>query len=330
MYRKELETKLANPNFPNYFLLFGGDDYQIEFYAKEILNKFDQDNVLNLYFDEYDFAIAKDHLEQPSLFADCNILHIKSDKKIPSKELKVFIDLCKKNSNNIFIFELYEGDAKSIFDNQKAFGENFVRFFPPSNPSEAVNLLQIYADKLNLNITKAALFTLYSIENESMILCAAELNKLSKISQDIDENLVKKTVFSLHGISFDAFFDKIIESKNIKDDYFGYLNDLNFSEILFINSLYKAFFRLFKINTYAKINSKFDLKEAIGYAPPPNIATKLKTQALSFNTNIFLEIFKLLNEAEFELKTKTNLEKESYLLSSLLNLQDLITKNRKN
>ena len=327
MYKKELETLLKSPKFPNFFLLFGADEYQIELFAKEILAKFEGLNPLSLYYDEYDFALAKSHLCEPSLFGDEPLLHIKSDKKIPSKELKSLIEACK--NKGAFIYEFYEADAKITFDTQKAFGVNFVRFFKPNSPDEAVNLLSRQAEKINLSITKNALFELYRIHNENLYLAASELNKLASLNEPIDENIVKNLVFSLSSVSFDDFFDKFINLKDIRRDIFSLIDDGNFNEILFINSLYRSFFRLFKLHSFIKINGKFDIKETLGYTPPPNIVNELKKQCLSINLKTYKDIFMALNLMEFEIKTNTKLDKAHYLVSSLISMQNLIHKNSK-
>lgn len=330
MYKNEFQNLLKASKFPNFFLFFGNDEYQIEMFAKEALLKFNNENILNLYFDEYNFIVAKSHLCEPSLFYTSNLLHLKTDKKIPSKELKELINLCKKNRSNMFIYELYESDVKMIFDTQKAFESNFVRLFSPDNIDEALNLLAYHAKKLNLNITRTALYKIYTLQNESLYLSSSELNKLSNLAQNIDENMVDQLVFSLNGISFELFFNKIITTRNIKDYYFAYRDGSNFDEIFIINSLYKSFFRLFKINTYAKIYGKFNLKEALGYSPPINIAKELKEHATSISTNLYKKIFIKLNLMEYELKTKKDIDKDCFLLSSILSLQNLIVKNRKN
>lgn len=329
MYKKDLQSLLSSPKFPNYFLLFGADEYQIEIFVKEILSKFSDANLLSLYFDEYEFSAAKGHLEAASLFAELNILHIKTNKKIPAKEIKILVNLCKNNASNVFIYELLEADAKIIFDIQKIFEPNFVRIFAPGSPNEAINILSYHAQKIGLNITQSALYKIYLLQNESLYLSSSELNKLSTITKNVDESLVDSLVFSLNGISFETFFSNIIALNNIKDDYFSYASDSNFNEIAFINLLYSAFFRLFKINAFVKINGRLDIKEAIGYAPPPTIAKNLQNQALNLSTELFGEIFMILNKVEYDLKTKTGLDTEAYLLSAILSLQNLIAKNRK-
>lgn len=327
MYRKELESALNSGKVRNFFLLFGADEYQIELFGKEILALYtDVDaNSLTLYFDEYDFTRAKAHLSEPSLFGGVNLLHVKSDKKIATKELKELITACEKDANNRFLFEFYESDTKITGEAQRSFGVNFARFFKPSSPDEAVMLLSRQAGKMALNITKNALYELYFIHNENLYLAASELNKLASINSHIEQETVRKLVFGLGSVNFDDFFNKFINLKDIRADFFSYEQDPSFNEILLINSFYKAFFRLFRLHSYIKIHGNFDIKEALGYAPPQNIAQMLKTQSLSLNLKAYAQIFKALNLAELELKTNTKIDKNTFLLSALLELQSLIS-----
>lgn len=330
MYKKELASLLNAPNFSNYFLLYGADEYQIELYAGKILSRFAGGEILNLYFDEYDFDAAKTHLEQASLFSDSNVLHVKNDKKIPSKELAYLVSLCKKNPANAFIYELYGAEEKFMSETKKPFGTNFVRFFALENPSEAVPLLEEHAKNIGLSYTRAALYKLYELQNENLNLCAAELNKYAAFTNRVDESVVERYSKSFGALSFNLFFQNLVAQKSIKNDFFTMIKDSNFNEMKLINALYGEFFRLFKIDAYIRNNGRIDFKAALGYAPPPQVAPKLQTLAKSFNTEGYLAIFRLLNDLEYDLKTKTGLEKESFLLSNLLALQEIIAKNRKN
>ena len=329
MYRNDFENKILKANIaPNYFMFYGAEIYQVESYTKEYLARFDGEK-FELSFDEYNFELAKKHLEQNSLFGNINILHIKTDKKIPQKELKALISLCQNNEQNIFAYELHEGDQKVAGENAKAFDENFVRFFE-TNKGEAFNLLKARALKLNLKITEHALFKILQIHNDNLYLSAAELNKIATLYENADEILIDNLVSNLSGISYEAFFNKLITNANIKNDFFNIVNEGSFNEIMFISMLYSSFLRLFKINSFSKLNGRFDIKEAIGYAPPQAIANTLKTQALSFNDEIFLAIFRHINESEEELKKAgNNGDKELFLLHSLLKLQEIIAKYRK-
>lgn len=329
MYKKDFISLLNSPNIPNFFLLYGAESYQVEFYTNELLGKFDKENMLSLYFDDYSFNLAISHLSEPSLFANSNLLHIKNDKKIPAKDAKELIAQCQNNPNNIFILELHEGDEKILTDIKKQFGSNFVRFFPPSSASEVNQILSNHAKILGLNIDSQSLLYIYNLQNENLYLSASELNKLASIGVRFSLDEIKERVYALNGIGFDVLFDKIINKKNINSDYFEFINDSSFNEIALLNMLFRAFHRLYLIHSSIKTSGKFDPKTVLGYAPPPQIINKLQSQAIIIKTEQYTQIFKFLNEIEFDLKCKNSIDKECYLLSALLNLQDILSKNSK-
>mgnify|MGYP003300161638 FL=1 len=329
MYKKDFISLLNSPNIPNFFLLYGAESYQVEFYTNELLGKFDKENMLSLYFDDYSFNLAISHLSEPSLFANSNLLHIKNDKKIPAKDIKELITQCQNNPNNIFILELHEGDEKVLTDIKKQFGSNFVRFFPPSSASEVNQILSNHAKFLGLNIDNQSLLYIYNLQNENLYLSASELNKLASIGIKFSLDEIKERVYALNGISFDTLFDKIINKQSINSDYFEFINDSSFNEIALLNMLFRAFHRLYLIHSSIKTSGKFDPKTVLGYAPPPQIINKLQSQAIAIKTEQYTQIFKFLNEIEFDLKCKNNIDKECYLLSAILSLQDILSKNSK-
>ncbi|WP_299042708.1 DNA polymerase III subunit delta [uncultured Campylobacter sp.] len=329
MYKKDFISLLNSPNIPNFFLLYGAESYQVEFYTNELLGKFDKENMLSLYFDDYSFNLAISHLSEPSLFANSNLLHIKNDKKIPAKDAKELIAQCQNNPNNIFILELHEGDDKALTDIKKQFGSNFVRFFPPSSASEVNQILSNHAKFLGLNIDNQSLLYIYNLQNENLYLSASELNKLASIGIKFSLDEIKERVYALNGISFDTLFDKIINKQSINSDYFEFINDSSFNEIALLNMLFRAFHRLYLIHSSIKTSGKFDPKTVLGYAPPPQIINKLQSQAIAIKTEQYTQIFKFLNEIEFDLKCKNNIDKECYLLSAILSLQDILSKNSK-
>ena len=197
MYKKDFISLLNSPNIPNFFLLYGAESYQVEFYTNELLGKFDKENMLSLYFDDYSFNLAISHLSEPSLFANSNLLHIKNDKKIPAKDAKELITQCQNNPNNIFILELHEGDEKVLTDIKKQFGSNFVRFFPPSSASEVNQILSNHAKILGLNIDSQSLLYIYNLQNENLYLSASELNKLASIGVRFSLDEIKERVYAL-------------------------------------------------------------------------------------------------------------------------------------
>lgn len=327
MYRRDLDKLIRANNLPNFILLRGNDEFLNELYAKEIFKIWNAENSQKIYYDEYKFDDLSDFLEA-SLFANSNALHIKMNKTIPIKEVKHFINCCEKDKNNHFLFEFYEDGNKISNDFIKAFGQNFVRFFKPSTPNEAILLLTKKCMASGVNINQNALFEIYRIHNANLNLCAAEIDKFAMSGLELNQENVAKTVFGLSEVSFDDLFDKIINLADFRDDFFTYIQSGSYNEISLINYMYSAIFRLYKVHSHIKIYGRFDLLKAIGYTPPPNVANALKNQALRFNTQMFKEIFVLLNETEFDIKTKKNLDKTTYMLSRLLEFQAILSKTK--
>ncbi|EOH7327235.1 hypothetical protein ACMCWK_001118, partial [Campylobacter jejuni] len=87
MYRKELQILLSKDSIPNFFFLYGADNFQSELYAEFIKEKYKPDETLKLFFEEYNFTRASDFLSAGSLFSEKKLLEIKTSKKIPTKDL---------------------------------------------------------------------------------------------------------------------------------------------------------------------------------------------------------------------------------------------------
>lgn len=319
MYKKELQTLLSKDSIPNFFFLYGADNFQSELYAEFIKEKYKPDETLKLFFEEYNFTHASDFLSTGSLFSEKKLLEIKTSKKIPTKDLKILIDLCKNNTDNFFLLELYDENSKQS-DIEKIFSPHFVRFFKANGAREGVELLSIKAKQLRVEITQNALFTLFASFDENLYLAASELNKFSGLR--VDEKTIEQYCYSLNTGSFESFFEKILKKQDFKSELEKILD--NFNEIALINSLYNAFYRLFKITLYAKVNGKIDFKELLGYTPPPQVGQNLSSQAFSLKIEQYKEIFTLLLKSEYELKTNSKLVKKEFLISNLLKLARIL------
>ncbi|HDZ4945733.1 TPA: DNA polymerase III subunit delta [Campylobacter jejuni] len=319
MYRKDLQTLLYKDSMPNFFFLYGADNFQNELYTEFIKEKYQVDETLKLFFEEYSFARASDFLSGGSLFSEKKLLEIKTSKKIPTKDLKILVDLCKNNTDNFFLLELYDENSKQS-DIEKVFSPHFVRFFKVNGAREGVELLSIKAKQLGVEITQNALFTLFTSFDENLYLAASELNKFSGLR--VDEKTIEEYCYSLNTGSFESFFEKILKKQDFKSELEKILD--NFNEIALINSLYNSFYRLFKITLYAKVNGKIDFKELLGYTPPPQVGQNLSTQAFSLKIEQYKEIFTLLLKSEYELKTNSKLVKKEFLISNLLKLARIL------
>lgn len=88
MYRKELQILLSKDSIPNFFFLYGADNFQSELYAEFIKEKYKPDETLKLFFEEYNFTRASDFLSAGSLFSEKNYSKLKLLKKFQQKILK--------------------------------------------------------------------------------------------------------------------------------------------------------------------------------------------------------------------------------------------------
>ncbi len=319
MYRKELQTLLSKEKIPNFFFLYGADNFQIELYTDFIKEKYEADEILKLFFEEYNFSQANDFLSGGSLFSQKKLLEIKTSKKIPTKELKILVEICKKNNDNFFLLELYDESSKQS-EIEKIFLPHFARFFKANGAREGVELLSIKAKQLRIEITQNALFTLFTSFDENLYLAASELNKFSGLR--VDEKTIKEYCYSLNIGNLEHFFEKIFKKQDFKEELEKILD--NFNEIALINFLHNCFYRLFKIALYAKINGKVDFKDILGYVPPLQVGNTLSQQAFSLKIEQYKEIFTLLLKSEYELKTNSKLAKKEFLIANLLKLARIL------
>lgn len=325
MYKREFDSLIASKKAPNFFLIRGNDEFLNAFCAKQLLNLWNSENVLEQYFEEYNFNEAMSFLE-PSLFGDKNIIYIKNDKTTSTKEIKEIIEKCKKDENNYVLYEIYECGNRLNNDFLKAFGTNFLRVFKPNSQNEALQILTQISQILKLFPNSLALLEIYKIHNENLSLCVAELKKFKSLNLELNLENVKENVSGLSEVSFEDLFEKIINLKDFRDNFFTYTQSGSYNESELIGYFYSSIFRIFSIHTFIKINGKIDFRQVLGYLPPIQIQNNLKTLALQFSTEKFKEMFISLNKTEYSLKTKTNINKTYLLLSGLLEFQRILSK----
>lgn len=326
MYKKEFEIALKNPQIDNFWLLRSTDEFLNDFFTNELKNVFKAQSVLSFYYGEYDFNSGIEFLGEPSLFGDKNLLYIKTNKTHSSKEIKEFINICKKYPNNYFIYELNEdGTNKLNADFFKIFEKNFVRFFKPTNWREAEEILVKICKNLDVNSNSVALERIYKIHNENLSLSANEIKKFASLNIELNLQNISDMVFGLSEITYEEIFYKIIALENIRQDFYFLIKGEGFNEIEFLNFMYREFYKLFQIYVHIRTNPMLDFKEIFGFIPPVHIQNRLKSFAMQFNTNNYKEIFIFLNDLEFDLKTK-NFDKNTFLLSKILKLQIIISK----
>jgi len=193
MYRNELES-IIKDKLPNCILLYGDNSFFFDYYTALYKERLDaKEDLLEHFYDEYNFEQAKGYLSQDSLFGGVNLYIVRSAKKIPKKELDYLINAVKKNSNNYFLY-IYEGGSSNAKSLQSSFSKKnsaiWVRFFEP-NMREASEFATKKAQELGLNITPYAINHLLNVLNLNMALITKELEKLSILQKPIEAGDIK-------------------------------------------------------------------------------------------------------------------------------------------
>ena len=313
MYKRDLDGLLSSGNLPASMLLYG-EAWFVDHYTDVLLERLGgSENLLSFYFDEYDYESAKNFISQPSLFGDRNILLIRHDRKLPKKELDTFVNLCQKNPTSFFLFAFAGSDqtGKELsrsFSKKK--GADFVRFFKP-NIREAVQYLQQRARQIGLEIEPYALQHLFMIQNENLSLSMNELKKLALVGGKVNAADIDTHVYGMGEVSMDRFIQRLLAKEDIREELERLLESGSADEIRIVNAL----------QNYIKVHGRFDVQEILGYPLPPNLAKERAAQAIKLKLPVYKKLLDALMEAEFVLKKGLNIDKESYLFSSLIKLQ---------
>ncbi len=317
MYKSELDKHIQNNSLSNSFILFGESSFLIDRYTK-ILTDIEDASVLSFYFDEYNYSSAKAHLSQASLFGGRNILIIKSEKKIPKKELESFIELCEKNKENLFVYAYYGTDYKAY---AKAFSKKntmSVRFFHPKE-YEAQNIIAQIAKEKNVNINRDAILHLLNLHNSDIALASNEIEKFVVYDKPITTKDIDNLVYGLAEINIDDLIKNILNKKDFTKDIHSLLEHGE-DEIKIITAITSYLTQLYMFNIYIRVNGTPNAMEILGYPAPKFVVDEKANISLKFKPQTYYKLHKLLLEAELNMKS-SNIDKEAILLSTLLRLQ---------
>ncbi len=328
MYKKDFEQLLHVKKTPSSLFFYGECDFQNNYFAQKTLESWNasEDEKLLLHYDDYNFTTAKNHLSQSSLFGGNNILIIKTDKVIPSKELDTLIALAHKSSESFFIYQ-YFGDgtkAKKISSSfSKNNGGDFVRFFKP-NMGEALTLLNTKAKEIGLNIQGYALQHLYLLHSEDLSLCVNEFEKLSLLNREVLASDIDRLVYGLGTVGLDEFISKLLKKEDIKVSFLNLCESGISDEIRVINGIQNYLSNLLLFHMYIKIHGNFDARAILGYPLPPQLAKQKADESIKIDLKTFKEMLELLLNAELKLKKLKDLDKNAYLLSTLIKIQKIL------
>ena len=325
MYKREFDGLLKANKSPKSTLLYGACAYQNNALTHQLLTLLQagSEEKVMMYFDEYNFSSAKNFLSQSSLFGDRNILIVKTDKTIPTKEIETLVGLCAKNDSSYFIYQYFGEDKKAtpltkLFDKQN--DGAFVRLFK-AEFNEAMQLLQNHANAVGLLIDRYALQHLYMIHTEDLSLCVNEFEKLLVLDREIQVNDINTLVYGLGSVSMDHFITKLLEKKDIKEEFERLVEGDGVEEIRIINAIQAHVSQLFLFHAYIKLHGSFDAKAILGYPLPPQLAAQRSQHSIKIDLATYHKLSNQLIDAEYRLKKAGNVEKTSYLLSCLIKLQ---------
>ena len=322
MYKSELDKHIQNNSLSNSFVLFGESSFLIDTYAKQLTNIEDA-SILNYYYDEYDFNSAKAHLSQASLFGGQNVLIIKSEKKVPKKELDILIEYCEKNQDNLFVYAYYGSDHKT-YNNKKTFAKSStmsVRFFNP-NQGEAIFALSQIAKQKQVNIDNYTITHLLQIHNGDVALSSNEIDKFRAYDRAITTKDVDNLVFGLAQINIDDLIKKILNKKDFKDDLQNILEHGE-DEIRIITAITSYITGLYMFNIYIRVNGTPNALEILGYPAPKFVVDEKASQSLKLKPNSYYKLHELLLSSELKMKS-SHVDKSAILLSTLIRVQQLL------
>lgn len=322
MYQSHLDTHIRNNTISNSFVLFGESYFLIDRYTKMLSNIQDA-SVLNYNQDEYNFNAAKAHLSQASLFGGRNILIIKTDKKIPKKELEAFILYCEKNQDNLFIYAYTDKEYKT-YDKDKYFKKYStmcVRFFHPKHV-EAVNIVADVAKKLNVNIDSYSISHLLNIHNGDVALSTNEIEKFIVFDKPITTKDIDALVFGLAEINIDELIKKIINKKDFKEDVQSILEHGE-DEIRIITAITSFITQLYMFNIYIRVNGAPNAMEILGYRAPKFVVDEKASLSLKFKPSVYYKLHELLLSSELKMKS-SGVDKGAILLSTLIRIQNIL------
>jgi len=325
MYKHELDKYLSY-SLPKALLLHGENDYLITQYIKHYIEKLNaKEDLLALYFDEWHFPTAKEYLSQSSLFGGVNLLIIRHDKKLPKKELDALIDIAHKIGESYLIFA-FSGEPKEAVLLQSSFvpkkDAQWARVFP-SQPKEAIPMLQQKAQKLNMKIDHFALSHLYQLLNNNLELSMNELDKLAILEREITSKEIDRLVYSAAPLKPQQFLLNLFEKKPVIETI-GMLLDLGEEENDLLRATQQFVLELFLYQAYIKLHGSPDSKAILGYKPPADVEARRKQIATRIKSQKLLEIHEQILDRSLAISKAKGGDKEVLLYGMYLEIQRIL------
>jgi len=323
MKRQELDHLIKQGRGPGAVMLYGESHFLIEHYSRQLAHVEDP-NILNVYFDEYNHATARAHLSQGSLFGGRNVLVVKTEKKLPKNDLTDFLELVKKNPDNVFIYAYYGTDFKksttSAFTPKS--GGVAVRLFRPY-PSEARQIVLNEAAARGINLDPYAATHLLETQNGDLALTLNELDKFALLSGRVGVKEIDELVYGVAEVKIDQLIEALLQ----KEDFLPLMRRLLESgedEIRLLTALANHIAQLYLFYASIRLNGSADSAAILGYKLPPRIEQARQQQSVRFKQQHYTQLLRLLGEAELKMKSTGGTSKNALLLSTFLKVQSML------
>lgn len=324
MYQKDFE-QILQKRLPKALLAYGENQHAIEEYISKYITELDaKEDLLKLYFDEYNFEQAKAYLSQNSLFGGTNLLIIKHDKAIPKKELETLLELVKKNNDNYLLYS-FSGVQKDIKSNTTLFrGDDAieVRLFE-SSVRESIAILQKKANKLQIQIDSYALEHLIMVLNNNLMLCSNELEKLSILNKPITTKDIDDLVYSDAPLGVEKLLIDLCNKKPISNTITTLL-ELGEDAAYLLRSTQMFMNQILLFQAYIKINGNVNSAEILGYKLPKQVEEQKAALASRIKSSSLLKILEHLLRSELEIKSAPAPQKETLLYGMFIKLQSYL------
>ena len=320
MYKSEFDKQFNNNQNYNAYMFYGASEYLVESYALKVATRLaNGDDIIKIYFDEYDFDNCYNTLTQSSLFSSSNILLLKINKKLPKKEIEKLVDACRLNpSSKLVIACLGEVDFKTMAKSFTAKTSSVeVRFFAPYD-NEAINILSEVAKSNGVQTDSNSLMFLYNMHQKNLSLCISDLSKLSILDEVVTSKTINNHCFGLGTVDLEEFLIKLFSKININKDLYFILEE-GINEIQLITRITGFVQQLFMINSYLKLHGTLNIKEIWGYLLPKNIANTQANLATKYKKEDFLYMLNFLQDLELELKSSKIDDANAYVQAKLRN-----------
>jgi len=323
MKRQELDTLIKQGKAPGAVMLYGESHFLIEYYTKA-LTRIDDANLLSVYFDEYDLATAKAHLSQGSLFGGRNVLVVKTEKKLPKNDLTAFLELVKKNPDNLFVYAYYGTDFKksatSAFTAKS--GGTAVRLFRPF-ANEARQIVLAEAASRGINLDPYAATHLLESQNGDLSLSVNELEKFRLLPGRVGMKEIDELVYGVAEVKLDQLLGAVLK----KEEFTGMLRRMLESgedEIRILTALQSHVAQLYLFYAAIRLSGRADSAQILGYRLPPAVEKERSQQSIRLQQPQYTRLMDLLCETELAMKSAGAGEKNALLLSTLLKVQSIV------